>query len=161
MKKRYLLFLLVLFSCSINNSNKKIEYIEITNKHLIKNVNDYSNYCNQLDIDEAKFPLVIMLSTKHKKDSSLLELYYEMNLSSLEESLPRYYSIIGGRCVFMWRKPLKSKLISKNNIDSLFKKIFKRQYEHYLKYGGPPAPITYNCEKWIFVNNKLVKKELY
>lgn len=165
MKKLHLVLVAISLICVSCSSKKtktimsydKIKFVELIDSQLVTNIREYHNkYLNQVDFEYA-----LVLSYDKSDFPNRYELFYEMNLSSLVVAPPLFYSLVDDRVVFIRAKSSEFKFISQKNIDELYKTVFSRQYDYYNRNRILPPPITYSCDKWIFSNNKCIRKVLY
>lgn len=163
--KRISLIILIIslfcISCSIKKSNdmenKELGFVKLTDLQLIQNVNDY---CSE-NLGGNNFDYALILEHNQVNDTNLIELYYEMNFSTLITDLPLYYSIINDKVIFIKSKLEMYTPDSHENIDTLFKMYFSNQYDYYIKHGEYSPPINFSCEKRKYKNNVLIGTELY
>lgn len=163
MKKLQLVIIIISFfciSCSIKNTNdmkdKEIEFVELNDLKLDNIVNEYYNE----NLKKTNFDYALILEYSKDNNTILLELYYELNLSTLVADLPSYYTVINDKVIFI-KTNLKYTPVSSESADSLFNRIFPNQYNYYNEHGEFPPPITFSGEKWKYKNSVLIGKELH
>lgn len=163
MKRLFLLFIITtafFAACSNGNSKRmrkgKINHVEITDNKLLSNIKDYLNQ----NLNGVNFDFALILEVQ-EKDSLIDKMFYEMNLEDLYLESPPFYTLIDGNLVLINTKSARFNVKSQNSIDSIYSKAFPQQYDFLKKNGYFEMPITFSCDKWIFVNNVFVKKELY
>ncbi|MBW6496808.1 MAG: hypothetical protein K0B09_00330 [Bacteroidales bacterium] len=158
--KFFLITLLLQFSCVINNSDKMygkdMKFIEIKNQDLIKNIEHFYNE----NLSDAEFEFAVILDLSDWIDSNRMEIYYQMNLAELMNSLPNYYSRLDGKIVFIKGYSSEHDVEKSSSTESLFKEVFELQFDYFSSNGDYPPPITYSSPRWVFVGSELMSKDL-
>lgn len=135
----------------------KIECIQLTDSQLVSNINQYVDK----NLFDADFEHVLVVKHTQKNSEPYTEVYYEMNLETIMEDLPPFYTTLDGRYIFIHSGQNAFPVIDRTTAESVLNKVFSIQYPYYKENGAFPVLITFGCEKWKFRNNKFVDREVY